>query len=138
MDCTRRDLSWILPILTVATTKAQSAALPSKFYSYDELTAKSQGDGKQRPFFDGKLHTGTPISLHETELPPGGAPHGAHQHVHEEIVIIREGTLEVTISGKSRNLGPGSVAYMASNDPHGVRNAGNTTARYYILALGSD
>jgi mannose-6-phosphate isomerase-like protein (cupin superfamily) len=138
MDCTRRDLKWIISILAVANAKAEGSTLPSKFFVYEDLPVSPQGDGKQRPFFDGKTHTGLAISLHETELPAGGAPHPAHHHVHEEIVVVREGTLEVTIAGESKNLGPGSVAYMASNDPHGVRNSGKTTARYYIFALGSD
>jgi uncharacterized cupin superfamily protein len=50
------------------------------------------------------------IELHETGLPPGGAPHPPHHHVHEEMVLIREGTMAVTIAGSSAKLGPGSVA----------------------------
>ena len=30
----------------------------------------------------------------------------------------------VTIAGRSANLGPGSVAYVASNEEHGWRNVG--------------
>jgi quercetin dioxygenase-like cupin family protein len=138
MECTRRNFNWIISILAISNAKAEGSALPSKFFVYEDLPVSPQGSGKQRPFFDGKTETGLAISLHETELPPGGAPHPAHHHVHDEIIVVREGTLEVTIAGQSKNLGPGSVAYMASGDPHGVRNAGKTTTRYYIFALGSD
>ena len=69
-------------------------------------------------------------------LAPGAAPHDAHSHAHEEIVLIREGTLEFTIAGKATQAGPGSVTYMASNIHHGLRNAGTTTARYFVIALG--
>lgn len=138
MECTRRSFNWIVPILAFWNAKAEGSTLPSKFFAYEDLPVSPQGGGKQRPFFDGKTETGLAISLHETELPPGGAPHPAHHHVHDEIVVIREGTLEVTIAGRTRNLGPGSVAYMASGDLHGVRNAGKTIARYYVFALGSD
>jgi quercetin dioxygenase-like cupin family protein len=51
------------------------------------------------------------------------------------MIFIREGTLEVTISGKSDKLGPGSVAYVASNEEHGWRNVGTTTAHYFVLAF---
>lgn len=138
MECTRRNFNWIIPILAISNAKAEGSTLPSKFFVYEDLPVSPQGGGKQRPFFDGKADAGVAISLHETELPPGGAPHPPHHHVHDEIVVVREGVLEVTISGQSKRLGPGSVAFMAANDPHGVRNAGTTTARYYIFALGSD
>ena len=46
--------------------------------------------------------------------------------------------MEVTISGKAAMLGPGSVAYMASNEEHGWRNAGTTGALYFIVAFGGN
>ena len=53
-------------------------------------------------------------------------PHPPHHHLHEEMFLVREGTLEATISGKSTRLGPGSVAFVGSNDEHGIRNPGTT------------
>ena len=76
--------------------------------------------------------------MHESELPAGEAPHPPHSHVHEEMLLIREGLLEVTIGGKTTRLGPGSAAYLASNQEHGWRNVGTETARYFVLALGDD
>jgi quercetin dioxygenase-like cupin family protein len=44
----------------------------------------------------------------------------------------------VTIAAKTARLGPGSVAYIASNVEHGILNAGRTSAQYFVLALGTD
>ncbi len=71
-------------------------------------------------------------------MPPGGMPHPAHRHVHEEMFFIRSGTMEVNIEGRATRLGPGGVAYIASNELHGVRNVGTNTAEYFVLALGED
>ena len=76
------------------------------------------------------------VEMHQTELAPGDAPHPPHHHVHEEMMMVREGTIEVTISGKVSALGPGSVAYVASNEEHGWRNVGKTRAHYFVIALG--
>ena len=65
-------------------------------------------------------------------------PHPPHHHLHEEMFLIREGTLEVTINGQTTRLGPGSVGFVASNDEHGVRNVGTTPAEYFVVALGKD
>jgi quercetin dioxygenase-like cupin family protein len=45
--------------------------------------------------------------------------------------------MEVTISGRTTSLGPGSAAYVASNEVHGWRNVGTTRAQYFVLAIGA-
>lgn len=138
MPYSRRDLSLLLPLLALAKAESQNATLPSKAYKFDEMPVETSGENQLRHVFDGETHAGVRIELHETDLPPGGAPHPPHHHVHEEMILIREGTMEVTIDGRSAKLGPGSVAYVASNQEHGWRNAGTTRAQYFVLAIGRD
>ena len=137
MNHTRRDLGALIPALLAARGSAGAKTLPSKAYPFDELPMKTRGDNQTRAVFDGETHSGYPIELHITNLPPGGAPHPPHHHVHEEMILIQEGTMEVTISGRTTRLGPGSAAYVASNEVHGWRNAGATRAQYFVLAIGA-
>ena len=139
MDYSRRDFGILLPALAVASVAtAQTPALPSKTYDFDDLPIRTNGLNKTRAVLDGTTHGGYPVEMHITELAPGLAPHPPHHHAHEEMIMIREGTLEVTISGTSKKLGPGSVAYVASNEEHGWRNVGTTRAQYFVLALGRE
>lgn len=138
MNYSRRDLSFLLPALMASVGKAQNSSLASTTYKYEDLRVRTNGPNRSRTYFNGETHTGVKLELHETELPSGGAPHPPHHHVHEEMILIREGTMEVTISGRKSTLGPGGVAYVASNEEHGWRNAGTTPARYFVLAVGSD
>jgi quercetin dioxygenase-like cupin family protein len=132
----RRDLSLFLPaLLAAADAAAQDPALPSKTYRFGDLPVKGEGP-KSRAILDGKTHTGFPLEMHATELAAGQAPHPAHHHVHEEMFLVREGTVEVFINGKTTQLGPGGVAYIYSNEEHGIKNAGKTTAHYFVIALG--
>lgn len=137
MKISRRELRFLLPALAAAVP-AGAATLPSKVYAYSglEVRANPNNGNKQRPVFEGATHTGFMVEMHETELAPGMMPHSSHHHVHEEMLILREGTVEVTIEGKTTRLEPGSVAFVASNEEHGWRNVGATPARYFILALG--
>lgn len=138
MNFSRRDICLLLPALaTTAGFAADEAALPSKTYPFDDLPVHSSGENKSRPVLAGNTHIGIPVELHETDLAPGGAPHPPHHHEHEEIFLMREGTLEVTIEGKSTRIGPGSVAYVASNQEHGVHNPGPAHAQYFVFALGT-
>ncbi len=123
---------------TASAQRAQKGRLPSTTWRYEDLPVREGKTTRQRAVFDGKTHTGFNIELHETDLAPGEMPHPAHHHAHEEMIIIREGTLAVTILGKTSELGPGSVAFVASNEEHGWRNIGKTRARYMVMALGRE
>lgn len=138
MNYSRRDLSRLLPALAAWKAAAQNQALPSRTYLYEDLKVQVNGPNRGRAILEGDTHAGVPIELHETELAPGQMPHPPHHHVHEEMILVREGTMEVTIAGKSAKLGPGSVGFVASGEEHGWRNVGTNRARYFVLALGRD
>ncbi len=141
MIVTRRELSVLLPsFLAASQAQADGSDLPSKCYPFDSLTVKTNPEthNQARSVFDGQTHTGMPVELHITTLAPGEMPHPAHQHVHEEMIMLQEGTLEVTILGRSTRIGSGSVAYVRSNDLHGWKNVGSVPAQYFVLAIGKD
>ncbi|MFN7994348.1 MAG: cupin domain-containing protein [Bryobacteraceae bacterium] len=136
MSYSRRELG-ILPFLAAAAAKA-SETLPSQAHPFDSLPVQASGENRMRQVFNGETHTGMQLEMHMTELPPGGAPHPPHRHAHEEMILVHQGTMEVTISGKSTRLGPGSSAYVASNEMHGWHNVGTGRALYWVIAIGSD
>ncbi len=140
MNYSRRDLSLLLPALAAATAQAQqdSQILPARAYKYEDLPVKVNKTSRGRAVLKGDTHSGFPIEMHLTELDPGQAPHAPHRHVHEEIFMLREGTVDMTISGKTTRLGAGSVAYVASNELHGLVNSGTEAAHYFVIALGND
>ena len=138
VNCTRRDLGLLLPALAAASAaQAQDKKMTtSRIFKYEDLPAKHNGQNTGRAVFDGATHLDFPIELHLTELGPGMAPHPPHKHVHEEILLLRRGELDVTIAGTTTRITPGSVVYAASNEQHGWRNAGSEPAQYFVLALG--
>jgi quercetin dioxygenase-like cupin family protein len=138
MSCSRRDFGLFLPLLTAAVADAKDEVLPSSTLKFEDMPVKQNGANIARQILSGATHSGYHFDIHMTELGPGEAPHPPHRHIHEEMIMIQVGTMEVTINGKSTTLGPGSVAYVASNDHHGWRNVGHDRSRYFVLALGQD
>ena len=133
----RRDLGAVLALAAAATSKgADRKTLGSKTYVFEDLVVKKNGENRSRDVFDGLTHKGFQMDLHETELAPGLAPHAPHRHEHEEMLMVREGMLEVMIEGKITTATPGSVVVVASNEFHGWKNAGKTQAHYFVLAVG--
>jgi mannose-6-phosphate isomerase-like protein (cupin superfamily) len=144
MDHSRRACCLSLPALLLSAAAAAKRTedrignLASKAYTFENLPVHAGGQNNLRPVLQGATHAGWPIELHESDLAPGGIPHPPHHHLHDEMFLVREGTLEVVISGRASRLGPGSVAFIASNEEHGIRNAGTGRAQYFVLALGKD
>jgi quercetin dioxygenase-like cupin family protein len=134
MSLSRREITALLPAFWAAQA---TSTLPSKCYEFEELPVKTNPEThiESRQVFRGETHGGFEIACHMTKLPPGAAPHPPHKHVNEEIFFLREGTIELTVEGKSSRIGPGSVAYIASNEMHGAKNVGDVPAQYFILEL---
>jgi mannose-6-phosphate isomerase-like protein (cupin superfamily) len=114
----------------------QDNSLPSATYPFSELPVTSENGAEFRPILKGKLATSESLEVHETTLPPGAMPHAAHHHLHSEMWLIREGTVQLTINGTSHVMGPGSVGFVHSNDEHGIKNVGPTPATYFVVAVG--
>jgi quercetin dioxygenase-like cupin family protein len=119
--------------IAVATAAAPPPApLGSTTVSWQQIEAGA-GKGMSKPVFRAPTATLDEMEMHVTHLPPGQAPHAPHSHPEEELVILKEGTLEVMQAGKTTRVGPGAVIFQASNQLHGVRNVGDVPATYYVM-----
>ena len=136
MNYSRRDLALLIPALAAAQQLPKG--LPSRVFKYDDLPVRVNGENKSRAVMKGETHSGFQIELHMTELGPGQAPHPPHKHVHEEMLMLKDGSLDVTISGQTTHVSAGSIVYVASNEMHGWRNPATGPAQYFVIALGND
>ena len=73
------------------------------------------------------------LEMHITTLKPGLASHPPHQHPNEELLIIREGTVEALVNGEYKRIGPGSIIFQASNQLHNIKNVGDVPATYHVI-----
>ena len=141
MSATRREMLFLLSGLASSAVAlealpSQDSSLLSTTYPFSELPMKNTNGAEIRAVLKGKLATGETLEVHETTLPPGAMPHAPHHHVHSEMWLIREGTVQLTINGTSHVIGPGSVGFVHSNDEHGIKNVGTTPAIYFVVAVG--
>jgi quercetin dioxygenase-like cupin family protein len=136
---TRRELTLVL--LTTLTTAgivvlAQPAAKPvmgSAAIDWNSIEAKTNANGSFRKFFESPTATLEVLECHVTTLNPGASSHPPHQHPEEEVIIIREGTVETLSNGEWKRVGPGSVIFNASNVVHALRNVGDIPAVYHVF-----
>ena len=97
------------------------------------MKAKPTKAGESRSVFDAPTPALADLECHITTLNPGQSPHPPHRHPAEELMIIRDGTVEAMQEGQTNIVGPGGIIFEASGELHGLRNIGTNTATYYVV-----
>ena len=129
----RSRLLFVVAPLLAAAASAQAPVLHSASFSWEEIQAMPAPNGRSRSLFRSATATLDELEIHVTTLPPGQASHAPHTHPEEEVIIIKEGSVEVFQAGETRRVGPGAVLFMASQEPHAVKNVGDTPATYHVM-----
>ena len=140
MKLTRRDLAMVILATTATFTitflvmaQERTRLMSSTVFAWDKLEVKSTNKGARREVFDSATATLDRLECHITTINAGLSPHDPHRHPDEELIIVKDGTLEVTINGATQKAEPGSVLFYASNDLHGLKNIGETPATYHVI-----
>ncbi|MDY6944993.1 MAG: cupin domain-containing protein [Pseudomonadota bacterium] len=135
---TRRDIT--ITVLSVATTfgitalaAPQSKVMGSVALEWADVPVQQEEVRAVRQFFREPTATLDELELHVTTLQAGTTSHAPHKHPNEELVIIKEGTVEVLVDGQTKRVGPGSVVFNASNQMHSLRNVGDGPATYHVI-----
>jgi quercetin dioxygenase-like cupin family protein len=135
---TRRDLnvalaSVVLTLGAVAVLPAGAPMLASSVFDWQNLTAQPNKTGSVRRVVQSPTATLDQLEIHITTLNAGETPHPPHKHPAEELLIIKEGTVESLVNGQVQRVGPGSIIFQASNQMHSIRNVGDGPATYHVI-----
>jgi mannose-6-phosphate isomerase-like protein (cupin superfamily) len=135
---TKRDLivatvTAILTLGVVGLAQTRKPLMRSSVFEWSGIEVKQTKTGARRDFFDSPTATLDRLESHVTTINAGEAPHPPHQHPEEELIVVKEGTIEAMQNGVTKRVGPGSMIFEASNEPHGLRNVGQTPATYYVI-----
>lgn len=146
----RREFGTLLPALlafgTLGGEKAGAQATPRKTASLPMIESGVYKPGEphggvpermSRSYLTGLLKAGNVrLEMHETTQEVG-APHEAiGTHLHNELWLVREGTVELTTNGVGRRMVAGDVGICVAGDKHFVANVGDTKATYFVVTVG--
>ena len=140
---TRRDFTVAFSAITLTLSvvafsqKTETKIMGSSIFEWNTFEAKPSKVGFVRQVFQAPTATLDELECHITTLNPGASPHEPHQHADEEIIIIKEGTVESLNGGVLKRVGPGSIIFQASNQLHSIRNIGSTPATYHVFKWNS-
>lgn len=137
-----RDLcvALIASVITLAAATGMRASVPvmgSTIFDWTSMTAVPNKTGTVRKVVQAPTATLDELEIHITTLNKGETPHPPHQHPDEELVIIKEGTVESLVNGQLKRVGPGSIIFQAANQSHSIRNVGDGPAVYHVIKWNS-
>jgi len=127
-------IALVIAIASVVEGRQQAPArLESQAIDWNSLKPTPTKTGQRREVFDAPTATLDKLHGHITTLNPGENTGPLHRHPQEELVIVKEGTIEVNIDGRTQVVGPGSVIFFAVNENENMTNVGKMPATYLVL-----
>ena len=132
----------LLLFITIATTSSLVAqktdSLPARVYELEKIKPEKEATRIVKHVMEGTTTSLSYFEVHTTTIEPGKATHPPHVHDDmEELMIVKDGQLKVTIKGESNILGAGSIAFAMPGDEHVIENVGNTKGTYYVFKYKS-
>ena len=136
----RHFLAWTLaavaagpPLVSAQRATVSSTTLPSRIYEWAALAPVQIPNGERRQVLDGATPTVDNLHVHVTSLAPGKTSGEPTRHVRDEVLIVKEGEVEVHLDGTTQTVGAGAILYFASGAVTRLRNAGSGPATYYVV-----
>lgn len=136
-DLTVALVAAVITLAGVAALPARTAVLSSSIFDWNNLSAQPNKTGAVRRVVQSPTATLDELEIHITTLNKGETPHAPHQHPDEELIVIKEGTVESLVNGETKRVGPGSIIFQASNQLHSIRNVGDGPATYHVIKWNS-
>jgi quercetin dioxygenase-like cupin family protein len=127
----------VVVIIGLVSVGAQPSVMSSTVFDWTAMKPEPTKVGAVRRVVQAPTATLDELEMHITTLNPGETSHAPHQHPDEELIVVKEGTVESLVNGQQRRVGPGSIVFQASNQMHGIRNVGEGPATYHVIRWNS-
>ncbi len=138
MDHHTKTLLIVTLCLGALPCLAQLAPVKSGVYRWSDHPAKAGESRESRRILEGSSPHLEYLEIHATTQFPGAQPSPAHANDDiEECIIVKEGTMKVTIEDRSEVLGAGGVVLLLPHQMHSLANVGESNLTYYVMRYRS-
>ncbi|WP_205510010.1 cupin domain-containing protein [Longitalea arenae] len=127
-----------ITLLACLLGQAQQGSITSKVFAWKDLVVEKDSSTYFMKVANGPTATLSNLNIRVIELDPGKTHHSSLAYVDaEELIIVKEGNLKVTVKGTATIIGPGGVALIMPGDEHSFENTGKALAVYYVLRFNT-
>ena len=120
-----------LTALNAAFSAFANDKLPSATRGASQGQVTHEDFGELTVYFDGPTAQLSAMTAGSLWLKPGKEPHPPHQHPEEEMMVVTEGTGEITVDGKITKVASGSMMFCGAGTLHGIKNTGKSPLLFY-------
>jgi (S)-ureidoglycine aminohydrolase len=125
-------------ILNKASYSQELSEARSGVNSWQKELVKTRPQGEVRQFIEGITPTFKLFKVHATSLKAKSRMReSAYSQENEELIIVKEGILTVTIEGKVKDLSAGGIALIMSGDTRATENKTDKNTTYYVVQINS-
>lgn len=118
---------------------AQEKVSKSEVFKWDDLAVVKRPQGEARLILEGSTPHFKLFKIHATTVfPKGRMRKEAYTQENEELIIVKEGELTVTIEGKTKVLKAGGIALIMSGDMRETVNLSEANTTYYVFQYKKD
>lgn len=121
--------------LAVLAQSVKKPVMNSAAIEWNSAVATTNATGCSRKFLEGPTATLEELECHASTLNPGATNHVILTRPHDEVIIVKEGTIEAFVKDRWVRVGPGSVIFNAANVPQAMRNVGDGPATYHVVVI---
>ena len=105
----------------------------SLMLDWNEFDYKTTSKGGRRHVLRQPTSMLQELEMHVTTLNEGMRSHDQHIHADEEIILVLKGEVEELINDQPFKAEAGSLIFLNSNIPHGIRNIGDGPCEYFAI-----
>lgn len=113
-------------------------AVPSGMYSWKKPAGKLQDNVQSTILFEGRAHDLAYVQMSANAIVHSLKKTSLQAPTQEEhLLIVKSGTLSVTLKDSSWSIGAGSIALMMPGEKYSLQNAGKDSCTYYAMKYRS-
>lgn len=125
--------SLLLLLLACCPAFSQSSVIPG-VYAWKDPDRKTQKNILSATLFEGSVYDMEYLGMRSAVLLPSKAPASVKLSGKEEqLLIIRTGSLTLTIQDSTWTIGPGSIALIMPGEKYSLHNKTTLSCSYYVM-----
>jgi len=130
-------LSLLLAMCTFSSN-AQMKTIESGVYKWKDHPVEKNENRESRKILEGTSPHFIYLEIHATTQNKGAKPGPAHANEDiEELIIVKEGKMKVTIEDQSWVLGPQGIVLLMPQQMHSLENIGDGPLTYFVMRYRS-